>query len=318
MLITSLTKQSKAMKLPLTSSMYLFDDIITTVYENTPIADVKPFDNYKPYGMTALFDGVLKAIQRLEEFGKPTKDSAFLVMVVTDGDENASHYKTEAIAKMQELQATGKWTFTFQVPKGAKASFVNRFNIPEGNVSEWEQTAEDTKEVAKDLDVGTQSYMDVRSKGGTATLGFFTTDASKVTATKLKRNLDEVTSGFRSLKVEKEQPIRDFVQEKTKKVYVIGSAYYQLMKEEKIQPQKDILIQKKDDKKIYGGDNARTMIGLPVGEHAKVAPGNHSNFDIFVKSTSVNRKLVRGTTLLLDKSKVTNDTPTWDHNAAGV
>lgn len=31
---------------------------------------------------------------------------------------------------------------------------------------------------------------------------------------------------------------------------------------------------------------------------AQVKPGNHANFDIFVQSTSFNRKLVRGTKLL--------------------
>jgi hypothetical protein len=41
------------------------------------------------------------------------------------------------------------------------------------------------------------------------------------------------------------------------------------------------------------------MIGLPANADAKVEPGNHANYDIFVQSTSVNRKLPRGTKLIV-------------------
>jgi hypothetical protein len=33
----------------------------------------------------------------------------------------------------------------------------------------------------------------------------------------------------------------------------------------------------------------------------KVAPGNHANYNLFVLSTSTNRKLVRGTLFLYEK-----------------
>jgi hypothetical protein len=55
----------------------------------------------------------------------------------------------------------------------------------------------------------------------------------------------------------------------------------------------------KGSKAIYGGNAARSLIGLPYGAEAKVEPGNHANYDIFVQSTSTNRKLVRGTKLLV-------------------
>jgi hypothetical protein len=35
-----------------------------------------------------------------------------------------------------------------------------------------------------------------------------------------------------------------------------------------------------------------------AGQNVKVKPGNHLNYSIFVESTSNNRKLVRGSTLL--------------------
>ncbi len=92
------------------------------------------------------------------------------------------------------------------------------------------------------------------------------------------------------------------MEEKTKSPYIPGSVFYQLTKTEKIQPQKMVLIMKKGGKGIYGGDEARGLIGLPASEdwiEAKVKPGNHANFEIFVQSSSINRKLVRGTKVLV-------------------
>jgi hypothetical protein len=55
----------------------------------------------------------------------------------------------------------------------------------------------------------------------------------------------------------------------------------------------------KGQKAVYMGEDARRMLGLPTSGVAKVRPGNHSSFDVFVQSTSLNRKLVRGTKLLV-------------------
>ena len=92
--------------------------------------------------------------------------------------------------------------------------------------------------------------------------------------------------------------IRPFV-ERSGYTYVKGNAFYQLTKDENaVQPYKEILLREKNKQIIYGGDGARKLIGLQEKLTVAVQPGNHANWDIFVQSTSVNRKLVRGTTLL--------------------
>ena len=48
---------------------------------------------------------------------------------------------------------------------------------------------------------------------------------------------------------------------------------------------------------VYGGAEAREILGLP-GTDIKVKPTDFSDWDIFVQSTSNNRKLVVGTNLL--------------------
>jgi hypothetical protein len=51
---------------------------------------------------------------------------------------------------------------------------------------------------------------------------------------------------------------------------------------------------------IYVGVNARNLLGLPAQE-VKVNPANVSAYNIFVQSTSVNRKLPKGTQLIVLK-----------------
>ncbi len=110
----------------------------------------------------------------------------------------------------------------------------------------------------------------------------------------------------------KETEIKPFVESKTKKEYVYGSAFYELTKSEKVQKNKQILIIKKGDSIIYGGTGVRKLLNLPYDKDAKVDVGNLSNYRIFVKSTSSNRKLVRGTGILVDPKKKKGDKPTWE------
>ena len=68
-----------------------------------------------------------------------------------------------------------------------------------------------------------------------------------------------------------------------------------------VQEYKEIAIVEKAGGKIYVGDDARTLLGLPIGARIKVRAGDHAGFAVYVQSTSVNRRLVAGTTLLYRK-----------------
>jgi len=97
------------------------------------------------------------------------------------------------------------------------------------------------------------------------------------------------------------EPIREFV-ERQGKPYVKGTCYYQLTKRETIQDYKEIAFYEKASGKVYAGTlaAAREMLGLPDLE-TRVSPDFNPLFDVFVQSTSVNRKLVPGTKLLVFK-----------------
>ena len=83
----------------------------------------------------------------------------------------------------------------------------------------------------------------------------------------------------------------------SKKPYRKGAAFYELTKREEIQENKELLVMEIGKSAVYGGADAREVLGLPE-TRCKVTPGNHSQWKIFVQSGSFNRRLVRGTSVL--------------------
>lgn len=226
-----------------------------------------------------------------------------MVIVLTDGGENKSRrFSQNAIRDLvYKKQLAGNWTFVFQVPPGYGASVASQFGVPRDNIREWETTREGLIETSVATRSGMKDYFTARAAGATAVQSFYVRpDLSDLKASAVQRNLSNLRSQFQVLPVLREVEIRPFVEDELGS-YRPGSAYYQLTKTEKVQASKDVLLMEKGKSAIYGGREARQMIGLPDGYEAKVEPGNHANYDIFVQSTSVNRKLVRGTKLLVQR-----------------
>lgn len=271
------------------------------------VAKLLPKD-FQLGGSTALLDAVGTAITQLQQ-AKGAKDpnTSFLVVVITDGEENSSRrYKKSLKGLIAQVQKTGRWSLAFLVPPGGER-YLARFGIPKGNISVWDATAKGAKVMDVKLAAGLSTYYKARASGQQSVTAFFTTDMSKVDQKRLT-TLKDLSKGFARWTVDKERSIRDFVNAKLqgspalrKKLgaaYEPGRGYYELTKPETVQPRKTLAIMNKKTKAIFGGDQARQVLGMPAGSNVKVKPGNHLDYSIFVESTSNNRKLVRGTTLL--------------------
>jgi hypothetical protein len=256
--------------------------------------------DYYPTGQTALLDSMNTVCENLLSQDDGAKTTSFLMIVLTDGQENNSVQtdRWRLKDKIQKLQGTDRWTFALLMPPG-NAIYARELGIPEGNITEWEATKFGLERASFNLQASTGGYYNVRSQGLTSTKSFFTTDLSTIKSRDLN-NLADLTADFKRWPVKKECAIADFVQQEHGRPYEIGKGFYQLTKPEKIQAYKQLVIEDRASKKLHGGDEARRLIGVPttVGSTTKVTPGNHANFNLFVQSTSMNRKLVRGTTLL--------------------
>jgi hypothetical protein len=97
-----------------------FNNKVTPVFKNddgsaklVPAVDLKDIDrgDYHPSGMTAMRDGVNDMIDLLSAEAKKVDD--VLIVVISDGMENASKTDSDVLAsKVKELQDDG-WNFTY-------------------------------------------------------------------------------------------------------------------------------------------------------------------------------------------------------------
>jgi hypothetical protein len=320
--VETIREQSQESGQETTVSLIVFSNHAKIVFFNADVRTLKPLTprDYVPDGLTALFDGVGLCIDSFRNLpDAKDKDVSFLVITITDGDENNStQYSASKVVQMlKETQSTDRWSFAFQLPAGRRDHFSQKYGVPSDNIREWEATKVGTQTAAVATTQGLTNFYRARSLGKMSVRNFYemTTDMSRVDVKTVRSKLDDISDRFTILEVPKEMAIKEFVEEKTGRVYVIGSAYYQLMKTEQVQETKDVLIMEKGKKAVWGGREARDLIKLPHDGTAKVYPGNHSNYDIFVQSTSVNRKLVRGTRVLIDNTIKRDLMPTWDHTA---
>lgn len=261
------------------------------------VLSAKPLTVYDtPGGSTPLFDSIGLLINELKTINAGPND-AFLVMIITDGAENSSKQwnQQSIVNEIRALQSTDKWTFVFRVPKGQRRT-IESWGIDAGNIQEWETTTRGMEAASSQVAASmTSYYADTRATGQTRTAKFFT-DASAVTDKTLQRSLVDVSSEVKLLTVgpADNNVIRPFIKDKLGIELKNGSAFYQLIKTETVQPQKDILIRVKKNGAVYHGAAARDLIGLPHAGNIRVAPGNHGDYDIYVQSTSVNRVLPVG------------------------
>ncbi len=127
-------------------SVTFFEDEVMDLMQFAPIDEINMLsrDSYKPGGLTALLDGIGKSIEaiRRKYDQEIRQDKASVVMVIlTDGGENASKFYTRHLigGMIKELDATGKWTFSF-LGAGLDASSVSQnLNIRSENIMSYDK-----------------------------------------------------------------------------------------------------------------------------------------------------------------------------------
>lgn len=252
---------------------------------------------YRASGNTALIDATLKGLDDLGKTATMYGDHAFLMFVQTDGEENSSVNKPpQLVSKLKALP--DNWTIACLVPNSkAKVNAIS-FGFAAGNIAIWDASSEaGVRDSGETISQATASYMTARASGLKSTTGLFSM-APAVVNHRTVSKLREVTN-FTVLRVDGPSVIREFVEGKGLQ-FVQGSNFFPLLKREKVGPTKEILIRHKISGKVFGGPEARELVGLPDHE-VSVSPETNAEYDIFVQSTSLNRKLIAGHDLLVRK-----------------
>lgn len=258
---------------------------------------------YTVGGNTALIDATIKSIDDLQKTAQMYGDHAFLVFVLTDGGENDSRSGPSDLAR--KMQLPENWTIAALVPDAHGISAAKTCGFSSGNIMSWDVSASDSIEkVGATITSATANYMVARSKGIRGSTSLFQVDTSALSSKKVNEKLDALALTSFDIIVnshsDNDIDIRTFAEKHTGKTYVKGSCYYELIKKEEIQPQKEICIRNKISGYVYAGQQARDLLGLP-NHSVDVKPEAMSKFNIFVQSTSVNRKIKAGQTVLIRK-----------------
>lgn len=251
---------------------------------------------YRTENMTALIDASIKTIDDLLKVPTQYGDHAFLVYLLTDGLENHSAGTSSQLSnKLRSLPEN--WTFAGFVPDAEAKRQLEGCGVPAANIAVWDaSSSKGIDDVGKIIRTTTDQFKTNRAVGIRGTKSLF--EMNTVSSSDIVSKLTPLgQSNYRLLNVLFTQRADNFIYDQLGRPLRIGETYYELMKKETIQPQKNIAILYNG--KVYVGD-ARSLLGLPDYK-VEVNPndGKYKGYKIFVQSTAPNRNLIGGTQALV-------------------
>lgn len=309
--ISYLARRSQELDQETRVTVYVFaEQVECVIYDKDVLRMPSLRQLYRVGGMTALLAATLKSQRELAQTAQLYGDHSFLTFVLTDGQENASHRCPDApsrdprelVKAVSQMLATqsDNWTLAVLVPDQMGKREATQCGFPKDNIAIWDATStQGLEEAGEVIKQATEKFMVGRAKGIRGSRAVFSVGAEAVNEKTIKAaGLVPVDpSEYQLIPVTRDAAIREWVVE-CGHTYRTGGAFYELSKPEKIQARKQIAVLEKKTDRVYSGPQARALLGLPDSE-ARVKPDHNDDFTIFVQSTSVNRKLVPNTRLLM-------------------
>lgn len=297
--VAYLAQRSKDLNQETRVSVWTFDDTVKCLVWDMDVLRLPSIARlYEINGRTALIDATVQAIGELSEIPQRYGDHAFLQYVLTDGEENASRKNGSFDLQQRLTSLPENWTVAVLVPNMQGKFAAKGFGFPNDNIAVWDATSKQgLEEAAKTIRTATDNYMNARATGTRSTRNLFTMTAVDPAALKAAGITPLALDRFQLVHVPVDAVIQPFVESCGLK-YVLGMAYYEMVKRERIQPQKKVAIMNRKTAEVYVGLDARKLLGLP-DEEVRVSPGKFGEYRVFIQSTSVNRKLPAHSGLLL-------------------
>ncbi|MED5293015.1 MAG: ADP-ribosylglycohydrolase family protein [Actinomycetota bacterium] len=162
-----------------TAAQFDGTDPFELLYDRVPITDVSELDSerYQPRGNTPLFDAIATLINNVENgSGSSTANSEQLVVVFTDGLENASRNWTrdQVFALIEQKKAQG-WTFVFMGANQDAYAEGSRIGFQAGNVQNFRGDGQGMREAWSSVDRAVGEYREASfAERGSRRSDFFT------------------------------------------------------------------------------------------------------------------------------------------------
>jgi hypothetical protein len=298
--IQHLADRSRSLDQDIHISVYDFaDDVRCLIYDRDVLRLPSIAKLYRPRGNTALIDATLQSLEELARTAQIHGEHAFLTYVVTDGQENRSRRQPAQLRTTLSGLAKN-WTVACMVPDAMGKDDAMAYGFAPDNIAIWNPSGRrGVEEAGAVMAEATDIFLENRGKGVVGTRSLFSTGADAVNAATVQATLAPLDpAAYDVIPVDRDDYIRPFVESRGLR-YTIGSGYYELTKRETIGSRKRIAIrEKRGQRRVFTGVSARDLLGLG-GNDVRVSPDYNPDYSIHVQSTSVNRRLVAGTDLLI-------------------
>lgn len=310
-------------------AVYTFDDKAQCIVPERDVHRLPSISEvYRIGGSTALVDATTLALDDAALVCQKYGNHAFLIFVLTDGEENVSSPANVAAFPDRMRNLPDNVTVACLVPSAASnraAYYARRDSVAEAarwgflrdNIAEWD--IRDVETASRTMATATTSYLQARATGLRATSNLFSMDATKVNDATVKQNLTRLSPDDYKLvpvtapKGEQAKgkhgmwEIKEFAEHSGWSYAAGETGYYQFVyimgvkPSEKVTPGKKIIIVEKSTGIAYSGPEARTLLGLSHDKTDRIRKQHNEKYDVYISSDSVNRHLPTGTNLLLFK-----------------
>lgn len=311
--IMHLALRSEELKQETRVSVYLFADDVKCLIFDMDVMRLPSIKHlYRVYGNTALIDATIKSQDDLATTSQIYGNHAFLTFVITDGQENRSRNYDITTLKNRLATMPRCWSLGFLVPQGDRFGrgdgrvYMERLGIPSDMIQTWDATDVDGFVGAgASVTAATDSFMNQRAAGTVITRSAFSTGEDALNTATVSAALDPLTPGSYDLYPVGPMDMQmDQFFEKEGLTYRSGRGYYLLRPQSKIQPSKQIIVVNRKTEKAYGDTDpgsprVRDLIGLPRDMNVTITPTLNKEWKVFVQSKANNRKVLRGTEVLV-------------------
>ena len=283
-------------------SVYVFaNDVKCVVWDKDVLRLPSIREFYSPYGYTALIKATIKCHEDLSLTPQMYGDHAFLTYVLTDGEENCSNITPMVLSNMLK-KLPENCTIAVLVPNQNGVFWAKKAGFPTDNIAVWDATTtKGVSEVGEVIRKTTDNFMVGRASGIRGTRSLFSNSADSLNKQTVKdAHLKPISKGgYVVFNVVSDATIRDFV-EAQGLTFQKGSVYYQLTKVENIQSYKGIVVRNKKSGRFYTGPQVRDLLGLADND-VRVKHDVNPEYEVYVQSTSVNRRLMAKTKVMVLK-----------------
>lgn len=304
-------------------SLYFFGSNVERKLFDIPGQNIFSIRNdYRASGNTKLIDAVIQAKQDLDLVDQSVGVHNFLLYVVTDGQENYSTNSVSTLSRLMSRQEEN-WTMAILVPDIMGKITAQRYGFAPGNIAVWDASSDQGFEnVGRTLRGSTQTYIAATARGvrrmsnilvandvtevqvqsaGLAPISpdnFMIIPVALPSTSNLTIKIPAKSKTKANPEGVKHVEIAPFIEE-TGRRYVTGDTFYLLVKSEKWANHKNAAIVHKVTKKVYRGEQVKKLLGL-TDTTTRIKPSmGRGEYDIYLESTSLNRQLQIGSSVLL-------------------